>query len=237
MKPYILGHRGAPKLAIENSILAFKKAVEIGVDGVELDIHLTSDNQVVVIHDETIDRLTEGQGYIKDYKFEDLIKYYLKDNFFDSVKIPSLNEVLLELKNCKLINIEIKNSGINYPNIENRVIEIIQNLHLEEKVVLSSFNHYSIKKIQKIAPQIKSGILYMANLFEPWEYAKKLNVKTIHPYYSLVDKKLINNCHENDFEVFVFGANTKEQIQNLIDLNVDGIITDYPKKAMKLREN
>jgi len=235
MKPYILGHRGAPKIAIENSLSAFKKAVDIGVDGVELDIHLTSDNEIVVIHDENLERLTDSQGCIKDMKFSELRQYNLESNFFDKAKIPTLKEVLAELKTCEIINIEIKNSLVKYPNIEKRAVDLVKKLKLEEKVIFSSFNHYSIKKIQEIDPNIKSGILYTSNIYEPWNYAKLLDIKNLHPHYSVTTKKLIDESHKNGLEVFVFGVNAEKEIKTLLNIGVDGIITDYPKKAMKLR--
>ena len=236
MKPYILGHRGAPKLAIENSLTAFKKAVDIGVDGVELDIHMTFDNEIVVIHDETIESITNGQGYIKEMKFSELRKYNLVSNFFDKAKIPTLKEVLLKLKKCEIINIEIKNSVIKYPGIEKKAIELVKSLKLEENVIFSSFNHYSIKKIQEIAPQIKTGILYDSNIFEPWNYAKKLTTKNIHPHFFTINKKIVDQSHKNGLKVFVYGANTKKEIKTSLNIGVDAIITDFPKKAMKLRD-
>ena len=236
MKPYILGHRGAPTLAVENSLLSFEKIAKMGVEGAELDIHLTADNKVVVIHDENIKRLTEKDEYIKNMKYSELCQYSLKDKFSNTARIPLLTEVLSELKDCKLINIEIKNYIIDYPDLEKKAVKIVKNMNLSGKVIFSSFNHYSIKKLENVDSKIETGVLYYSNLFEPWEYAKSLNVNTVHPHYYSVDKNLIDYCHKEGLQVFVFGVDNENKIKKLINLGVDGIITDFPKKALKFRD-
>ncbi len=239
MKPMILGHRGASAEAVENTALAFEKAITFGVDGIELDIHLSADGKIVVMHDEKVDRITDGKGYIREMSLTKLKKLNIKNNKSKENKwnkILTLKESLELIKECSLINIELKNSFINYQNIEEKSIKVVKKFGLENKVIFSSFNHYSVKKIKDFEGDYKAGILYMASLYKPWEYAKKLGVDTVHPYYQSVDKEMVYNCHKNDIKVVVFGANKKKDLVKLIEANVDVIITDFPKRALKLRD-
>ena len=239
VKTMILGHRGASAVALENTALAFKKAIAFGADGIELDIHLSADDKLVVMHDEKVDRITDGKGYIKDMSLAKLKKLNIKntktkDNNFG--KILTLKEALELVKECSLINIELKNSFIYYQNIEEKAIKVVKEFGIENKVIFSSFNHYSVKKIKDLKENYKTGILYMASLYKPWEYAKKLGVDMVHPYYQSVDKEMVYDCHKNDIKVVVFGANNKKDLVKLIEANVDVIITDFPKKALNLRD-
>ena len=156
----IIAHRGASGCSPENTIPAFRKAIEIGSNGIELDVHLTKDDKIVVVHDFNIDRTSNGKGYVKDYTLNELKKFDFGSWYgekFASVSIPTLEEVLELVKYYNwngLINIEIKNGPIFYPNIERKLIGIIRAYGLEENVIFSSFNHYSLKILKEIDPNI-----------------------------------------------------------------------------------
>ncbi|MGM0410951.1 MAG: glycerophosphodiester phosphodiesterase family protein [Bacillota bacterium] len=233
MKPYILAHRGVSGDEAENSKEAFKKALEIGADGVELDVHLSADNELVVIHDERVDRVSNGKGFVKDMTLDELKNLTLRGK--NKSKILTLRESLDIIKDFKIINLELKNNYFNYDEIENKVIEILQEYQIEDKTIISSFNHYSIKKITDMKMNITTGILYMATIFHPWNYAKKIGVEFINPHFSALNGEIINYLHKNNYKIAVYGANKKEELIKLIKSKVDIIITDYPKKAMKLR--
>src|SRR6056297_1649122 len=148
---YILGHRGASGMAPENTESAFKKALQSGADGVELDVHLTKDKELVVIHDERVDRTTDGTGYVKDLTLKEIKKLDAGSYFspqFAGERILTLEEALELARSFKLINIEIKNMIIKYKDIERELLGTIKKMNLESKVICSSFNHYSVALIK-----------------------------------------------------------------------------------------
>jgi glycerophosphoryl diester phosphodiesterase len=234
---YILGHRGASGTAPENTESAFKKALQNGADGVELDIHLTKDKELVVIHDERVDRTTNGTGYVKDLTLREIKKLDAGSYFspqFAREKILTLGEALEITNGCKIINIEIKNNIIRYPNIEEKIINIIKQKKLEDKIICSSFNHYSIHIMKKLASEIKTGLLYLSTLYQPWVYAKRIGADAIHPYYFSVSSDIIKGCHKNKIKVNVWTVDDRDMIKEMIINQVDIIITNYPEIALEI---
>ena len=239
IKPYILAHRGASALAPENTGTSFRLAIDIGADGVEFDVQMTKDGELVIIHDEKVDRTTNGKGYVKDFSLKEIKALdagILFSNKYQAEKILTLTETLEIVQDCDLINIELKNGIIEYPHLEENVINTIRAYKLERKVLISSFNHYSIHKISKIAPDILTGILYVAILYDPWVYAKKIGAKAVHPYYEGAWNGIIKQSHEHGMKVNVYTVNSERDIAMMIEKGVDTIITDYPDIAISLRE-
>ena len=151
-KTKVWAHRGASGYAPENTLDAFRKAVEMGADGIELDVQMTKDGELVVIHDETIDRVSNGKGWVKDYTYEELKKFNFNKTHLEYTKeeIPTLEQVYLLIKPTNLtINVEIKTGIVFYPGIEERVLELTDRLGMKERVIYSSFNHYTIRKIKE----------------------------------------------------------------------------------------
>ena len=159
-KTKVWAHRGASGYAPENTLDAFQKAVEMGADGIELDVQMTKDGELVVIHDETIDRVSNGKGWVKDYTYEELKKFNFNKTHLEYTKeeIPTLEQVYLLIKPTNLtINVEIKTGIVFYPGIEGRVLELTERLGMKERVIYSSFNHYTIRKIKESDSQAKTG--------------------------------------------------------------------------------
>ena len=149
-KPLVWAHRGASGYAPENTLAAFEKAVELGADGVELDIQLTKDDEIVVIHDEKIDRTSDGEGWVKDYTLEELrgFNYNRTKPEYEHADIPTMREVFELLKPTGLfINIEIKTGVIFYEKIEEKILALTKEMDMEDRVCYSSFNHYTVKRI------------------------------------------------------------------------------------------
>ncbi len=241
MKTNILGHRGAMGDRPENSAISFKKALSDGADGIEFDVHLTSDGVPVVIHDEKVDRTTNGSGLISKMTFQEIkeLDIVFKQGQIQNKKekILSLEETLeLTASESKLINIELKQGPVIYPGLEEKVVELIKSFNIEDKVIISSFNHYSIKMLKDIYPDIECGLLYMAGIYQPWVYARRLGVEAIHPFLASINEELVQACHENNILVNVFGANDSASISKMLSIGVDCIITDYPGLAVGLRE-
>ena len=216
----IWAHRGCSQSYPENTLLAFRKAMEIeGLTGIELDIQLTKDGYIVVCHDETVDRTTNGKGYINEYTLKELkmLKIPYKYNLVE--KIPTLEEVfdLLEpsLRNGLKINIELKNSLIPYNGMEEKVLEIVNRYKINENIVYSSFNHKSIEKIRLLEPEAEVGILDT----KASSCLVGLNDYAIHPYWKSIDlplEKLKGKTVRAWFEGHLY---PEKSTGNLLDLN------------------
>lgn len=238
--PKVIGHRGVPHLAPENTMASFKAALDMGVDGIETDVQATRDGELVICHDETIDKTTNGKGFIKDYTLAELNNlsaggWFSKE--YQDEKIPTLRE-FLELVCDKdiLINIEIKSGVILYPDIEKRIIEMINEYKIGHKIILSNFNHYSLVTCKEIDSTIKTGILYMAGLFEPWEYAKRVKADAIHPLFYNIRPEIMKGLKENNIIVNPYTVDNEEHMKYMVSMKVDGIITNYPDRLLKIKK-
>lgn len=237
-QPLVWAHRGASGYAPENTLEAFALAVKLGADGVELDVQFTKDRQLVVIHDERIDRTSDGHGLVVDYTLEELrrFNYNRTHQEYPWTDIPTLREVLELLKPTNLtINIELK-TGINfYPGIEEAVLNLVRECDMEERVLYSSFNHESILRIKEKNPSARCGFLYVDGIAEVVSYAKKYGVEALHP--SLNNTKypcLIEECKAQGIRLHVWTVNEETDMEKMRQLGVDAIITNFPDRARKL---
>lgn len=237
-QPQIIGHRGASGYRPENTLSAFSLALEMGVDGLELDVHMTRDGHLIVCHDEQVNRTTNGSGLIKDLTLEE-IKALDAGSWFSPAyqgeKIPTLEEVLSLIQGVPLLlNIELKNGPIQYPGLEEKTIALLKQYGMEHQTILSSFNHYSLLEVKRIAPEIRTGILYMAGLVDPWVYARYLGADSIHPYVYSVIPAMVKGAVENHFTVYPYTVNEEIHMKHLFQMGVTGIITNYPDRAKKI---
>ncbi len=236
----IWAHRGASGYAPENTREAFALAAEQKADGVELDVQLTKDGQLVVIHDETIDRVSSQQGYVKDFTWEELKKCCVNRTIpgYREVFIPTLEEVYQLLAETNLtINVELKTSLIWYPQIEEKVLQLTKEMGLLDRVILSSFNHYSIKRVKEIEPHIKTGILYSDVLYHPAEYCRRVGADALHPIYlHRFMKPVWEEYCTAQIPLHIWTVNTEEEMEFFLCRDVDAIITNYPDKARKIAE-
>lgn len=239
MKTKIIGHRGGAAAYPENTLAAFKNAVKLGVDGVEFDVQLTQDGEVVVIHDELIDRTMTGNGLVKDYTLQELRQMSAGSFFnskFEQEKIPTLVEVLEVVKDLEVINIELKNY-LQYPELEEKVLKLIKQFEIEDQVIISSFNHYSLQKLKKLQPEIKTGALLMAKIINPSDYSFKRGFDALHLHFLTADKDIIEKSHFMGIQVNVYTVNSPEAVAELLAKGVDMIMTDDPEMALKVRKN
>ncbi|NLY61417.1 MAG: glycerophosphodiester phosphodiesterase [Clostridiales bacterium] len=236
----VIAHRGASAYAPENTVPAFEKALELGTEGIELDVHMTADGEIVVIHDFSIDRTSNGKGMIKDFTLDDIKKFDFGSWFgpeYKGVSIPTLSEVLQLLRDWDgLLNIEVKSGPIFYKGIEEKLIDMVKAYDFSERVIFSSFNHYSLRDIKTIDPSMKIGLLYMAGLVEPYNYAKSLGAEALHPYYYNIVPEVVEGCKKNGIKLNPFTINNKKEIEMIMKAGVDGIITDYPDRALEVKE-
>lgn len=231
----IWAHRGASGYAPENTIKAFQMAVDMGADGVELDVQMSRDGQLVVIHDERIDRVSDGTGAVKDYTLRELKSFDFSKTHPECGReeIPTLKEVYELLKDTELeINVELKTGVIFYDHIEERVLELTEYMGMQERVWYSSFNHYTIRRLNQMRNNLKTGILYVDGIYEPYNYAETVGAIALHPSVNnLKYPEVVQKAHEKGQKVHVWTVNTEEQMKMCATLGVDAVIGNYPDKA------
>lgn len=236
----IWAHRGASGYAPENTLEAFALAVEQEADGVELDIQLTKDQRLVVIHDETLDRVSERHGYVKDFEWKELCKIPVNRTIpeYKEVFIPTLEDVYQLLKSSGLtVNVELKTGVIWYPQIEEKVLALTKEMGMLEQVIFSSFNHISIKKIKEIEPKAKTGILYSDVLYQAAEYSRKVEADALHPvFYHRYIETVWKEYQKAQIPLHIWTVNTEKEMNDLIGEGVEAIITNYPDKARMVRK-
>lgn len=233
-------HRGASGYYPENTILSFEKAIELGCSGIETDVQMTKDGVLVLIHDEMVNRTTNGTGFVKDYAYSELSKldagsWFSKE--FGGLKIPTIDELIYLVKGKSvIINFEIKSGIIQYEGIEERIINTIYENNLQDKVILSSFNHYSMVKSKEISSEIKTGLLYMEGLYRPEQYAKFVGADALHPNFYALNNELIRIIKGEGIGINTFTVNDTNYMKYFYQAGVDGIITNYPDKLKKVME-
>lgn len=236
----ILAHRGYAAEYPENTMLAFKEAEKAGADGLELDVQMTRDGELVVIHDEKVDRTTDGFGLVVNYSLEELRKLDARFKFKELPKkeqIPSLDEVLEWLSGTGMIcNIELKNSIIPYEGMEEKVINKVRQYGLSDRIIISSFNHYSIVHSYLLAPEIEIAPLLSEGLYMPWIYAQSIKAKGFHPHWRAAPDQIVSASLESGIEVRPYTVNKENELERLFKVDCSAVITDDPAKAKKMRE-
>lgn len=234
-------HRGASKYYPENTILSIKEGIKTGATGLEIDVHKSKDNKLVVIHDEDIERTFIGKGLVNDYTLKELKGFKCRNkNFEDNLecRIPTLEEVLELVKASRVIlNIELKTDEIHYEGIEKDVIDLVNKYELKNRVILSSFNHESIKISREIDSEFKTGLLYYQPIKDVVNYAKDFGANAIHPDIRLVSEELIKEAKENNIDVNIYTVNSPILMRKLISAGVSGVFTDYPDLLQEIINN
>lgn len=228
----VFAHRGFSAAFPENTMLAFQEAIEAGADGIELDVHLTKDEKIVVIHDETIDRTTNGSGEVRSFTLEELQHFDAaasKKGTFSFEPIPTLQEYFDLVRDLPLVtNIELKNGIYPYYGLEEKVIRLIHEYHLEDRILLSSFNHNSIAKCRALAPEIPRGFLYDCWLIDAGGYAKSHGAQYLHPSYYSLNSETVDEIQKKGVGLNVWTVNDPAVMEALAQKNVYGIITNDP---------
>ena len=234
LKMKVIAHRGYSGRYPENTMLAFKKAVEVGCDGIELDIQLTKDGVVVIIHDEKIDRTTDGAGFVNDYTYEELRRFNAAKNFpgvTDFQYIPTFDEYCAWVSATDITtNIEIKTGHIYYEDIEKKMLDIIHSHGLDEKVMFSSFNHMSLVKVKELMPKGECGaLLSERGIGNAGYYCHTHGFECYHPGYQGLTKEQVDGCKKYGIKINVWTVNTMHELEQLYEWGCDGIITNYPE--------
>ncbi|MFJ7983509.1 glycerophosphodiester phosphodiesterase [Lysinibacillus xylanilyticus] len=232
----IFAHRGVSAHYPENTMAAFVAASKLPITGIELDVHLTADRELVVIHDETIDRTSNGSGFVKDYTLQELRAFDYGSWFsskFDGEGIPTLGDVLeLFAGTNHRINIELKTDVFPYNGIEALVIKEVAAYQMTERVIISSFNHESIQIVAQRAPYIEKAALFAEILVDFSGYTAQIPADAIHVSLPTAFRRSIQEALNEGAIVRVYTVNDVEQAKQLQQLGVQAIFTDDPEKIV-----
>lgn len=246
MRTKIYGHRGSAGKYPENTLLGFKHAIECGVDGIELDIHLTKDDQIVVVHDSTLERTTTGVGRVRDYTLEELSRLSAGANFstferfeesWKLEKIPTLEEVFQLLAGTTIeLNIELKTYEILYPNVEEKLLALVKKYQGDRKIVYSAFHLPTALRLQKLDPSADvAWLLWKVYTYHAKDTLEEMAFESLH-----VDKEMIFENPKLWKEIYdklrIWTVNDEAEIRELINLGASAVVTDFPEEAIKIRD-
>ena len=223
-KPLKIGHRGAKAHVAENTIASIKKALELGVDGIEIDVHKCASGELVVFHDFTLDKMTNGSGEVAQHTLEQLKS--LKVNY--QFEIPTLEEVLHTIDKKCMINIELKgrDTALAVCKIITYYIEIY-NWQLKH-FIISSFQHQELETVYNFNSQFRLGVLTKASVSDAIEFANTIYAFAIHPNVALVTKDNVSLAQDKGYKVLTWTVNDLPTIERVKMYGVDGIISDNP---------
>lgn len=225
-------HRGFSSRAPENTLAAFRLAAQLPIAGIELDVQLTKDNKVIVIHDEMVDRVTNGRGFVKDSTYEELSKLDAgswSSKEYAGERLPLLEEVFELYKDNSLkIIIELKTAAIEYKGIEEEVNRLIEHCNMVDRVIVSSFNHYSLKSIKRINPKIKTGILTGEVLYEPANYLNQLGAEMVFGSINAINYEMIQYLEKSDKKLTIYTVDRESDFLRLTAMGIKSIITNKP---------
>jgi glycerophosphoryl diester phosphodiesterase len=236
----VIAHRGGREWAPENTMRAFANCLELGVDGIELDVQRCASGELVVIHDADLTRTTNGGGLVAEATLDE-IKRLSAGLWFDKEfyleKIPLLSEVLSLVAGQCVLNIEIKNAPIAYPGIEEELLALLDGYCAPSKIIISSFDHYNLLRLSQLLPEaseIKLALLADAILIDLPNYAAHLKTAFFHPCFGSLRSDIVDQAHKAGMKVNAWTLNNRSQWAMAAKMGVDGIVTDDPEELMML---
>lgn len=244
-----IAHRGASAAAPPNTLAAFKKAIELGADGIEFDVHFSADGVPVVIHDFTVDATTDGSGRVADLTLAQLKQLDAGTRFdpaFTGERIPTLDEVLEAVSGRRgwggelLLNVELKTTSPGDNGLERAVITLVEQHSLSRRVLFSSFNPFSLRRAKRIAPHIPAGLLYDQGLSLPLRRAWLAFLaphEARHPHYKMVDARYMAWARRRGYRVNTWTVDDPAEMRRLVGLGVNGIITNVPDVLRSVLES
>lgn len=231
--PKVISHRGGAARYPENTLAGFRRTVEIGADGVEFDVHRCASGELVVIHDDDLQRTTNGVGLIKESSWSEIKRLsagrWFGDKFTDE-KVPLLSEVLEVFQDSNLIiNIEIKNTPMGYPDIEDDLLEALSGYSKRDNILVSSFDHQFLKRLREKDDLLQIGVLCAAMLLNPGEYAAQLGAKYYINAFDCLLPEAVSEAQSLGLQVVAWTLNNPRDWAQAIQCEVDAIVTDDPE--------
>lgn len=238
--PIILCHRGASKYAPENTMSAFKKALDLGADGFELDTQLSADGHVVVFHDQSLDAKSTGHGKLHAHTLAELQKLDAGSYFsqeFRGERIPTLDDVFDAFGKRAFIDVEIKNFSKPFNNLAEKVCEAVRRHGVQKHVILSSFLPWNLKKTARLLPDVPRGLITFPGKWGIWGRSFGFSFgdyDAVHPRMDDVTAQQVQRVHKLKRKIIVWVVNTEEDLRRMHRWGVDGVMTDDPQLALKI---
>ncbi|HEY0736453.1 MAG TPA: glycerophosphodiester phosphodiesterase family protein [Herpetosiphonaceae bacterium] len=234
--PKVIGHRGAAGYAPENTMASFERGLAMGVDAIELDVHPTRDGELVVIHDPTLDRTTNGHGLVSAHTLEQ-IQALDAGSWFDPTfagqRVPIFRDVMSWAKGRTQVIIEIKQGPIFYPNVEELLIAVLDETGMRDQVLAISFDHISVHKLKQLAPDIPTGVLYAGRVVNPVSLAREAQADALMPYWPLLTKEEVAAAHEAGLFIGPWGG-AEQNYEFILATGVDAVIADFPDRPRQV---
>jgi glycerophosphoryl diester phosphodiesterase len=234
-QPLVIAHRGSSAHTPENTLAAFQLAAEQGADAIELDVDLTRDGHAIVLHDATLDRTTDGSGAVHELTLEEIRRLdagMWKSAAFKGERVPLLAEVFAAVGQRVLINVEVKSMSLRSNGVEAKVAALVQQHDLFERVIVSSFNPFALRRIKQIEPRLACGLLYAPDLpivlRQAWLAPLIPHLDARHPHHSQVKASVVEQWHARGQRVNVWTVNDAATLHAMVLAGVDGIIGDDP---------
>jgi glycerophosphoryl diester phosphodiesterase len=225
----LVAHRGVPRLLPENTIASFAKAVELGAQAVELDVHLTADGRLAVLHDETLDRTTNGVGRVADLTMDDVQRLKIEGG----LRVPSLDEVLdWAASNAAYLHVEIKAAPALRP-----AVELLMKRGFLERAAISSFWHRAVQQVKSICPAMRTGVLYSAAPVQNTQLAIDAGADALHPHHTYVTEDLVRDAHARGLRIVTWTVDAAAELERLAGLGVDECVTNVPDTMLKVLEH
>ncbi len=238
-QPANISHRGGRHWAPENTLVAFKMSLDIGVEGLELDVQRCASGELVVIHDEQVNRTTNGVGLVEAITYDELKRLdagsFWHDEYedagrvnFKGERIPLLKDVLDLVDGRAFVNVELKNTPIEYPGIEDDLIDLLQDYGHRDKIIVSSFDHRLMYSLKEKDSGLAIALLADALFVNVVELAKQIGAQYWHPCFGSLRREAVEEAHEAGLIVNAWTINTAREWTMAVDWQLDGVITDAP---------
>jgi glycerophosphoryl diester phosphodiesterase len=243
--PLPIAHRGAAGYAPENTLASVRKAIKLGAKYIEIDVHMSRDGEVVAIHDNSVDRTSDGKGKVFDFSFAELQELDAGSWFskrFKDEKIPSLKNVLMEIGNSGTLIIELKHGADRYPNIEKKISELIKKHGMQSRVIVKSFNTKILRTFKELAPELKrlyctfggTSWITLDNFLRFRDILSIEDISYLQVHKFFLSKKLVKRAHEKGIKVVVWDVHDKETMKEFKEMGVDFIETDFPNFVLEI---
>jgi glycerophosphoryl diester phosphodiesterase len=235
----VIAHRGFSGIAPENTLAAVRAAIRIKADMVEIDVTMTADDRVVVIHDETLDRTTDGKGEVSGFTLADIQRLDAGSWFdpaFAGEPVPTLDEVLVEVEGRVLLNIEIKSEAVPR-GVVGEVASAVREHGMVGQVVVSSFSPTALEEMRALAPEIRTAVLYNKDIHEGLdavEIVTDLGAKVFNIKRQRLTRKMRRRCFEHNIPVGIYTVNTPRRMRRLVKKGIDAIFTDHPDRLIEV---
>lgn len=234
-RPRVFGHRGAMGYAPENTVASFERAIALGVDAIEIDVHLTADGEVVVIHDPQLDRTTDGDGLVGQKRLAELKALDAGASFspeYAGQRIPTLGEVLQLVRGRCVLDVEIKGGPWPYDGIEGKVVTLIREHEMTDQTIVISFDHPTVARVRALAPEIATGTLWSCRPVDPVAVASAAGANAILPFWAYCDAETVEQAHAAGLSVHPWATSEPAIIERLIALGVDSICSNHPDRVI-----